>query len=373
MKIVFLVQSMGYSNNLLYWEAILQELYNYNKEIVIFTRDTVALVRGTKITVEKFFPRGKFSAILKIPNLFLLSRHEKECIFIVSEFNAITLSAVFVRLLTSEFKLVLLIENHPKYLLNYRKQPRKLISYLNLLYRRFISLNVDTVVANTIYSEEYALNELRVPNDKVIRKMYLTSSFSNINERAYCINKKKVTFLSVGSIDFRKGFDLLLCAISQLEGSVRERCKFVIVGDGMGRREIEMMIEKNSLKDSVQLTGNQSYDQMKNWFLSADVAVITTRGDYRSLVGFEALSCGLPIIASVHDGASDEVVVEGCNGFIIDPNDIRILGKKIAWFVNNRAQLEQFGRFSLQRAKLFTPKIAGRNLYEAAIYTSGKL
>ncbi|MCC8996103.1 MAG: glycosyltransferase family 4 protein [Nitrosomonas sp.] len=368
MSIVFVVQSMGYNNNLLYWEAILQELYAYEKKIKVYSRDTNALVKNTNIAVKKNFPIGRFSAILKIPSLFRLLRHEKETKLIVSEFNAITLSVVIVCLFLSRLKLVLLIENDPKYLLYYKNnRPGRLVSYVKLLYRRFIASNVDIVVTNTVGAQEYALNELRVPNDKVINKMYLTSSLVNLNERFYCAGGEKVTFISVGRMDYRKGFDLLVLAVACLDKVVKKKCKFIIVGDGLSRKEIEMMINENKLVDTFHLTGSQSYEQIKNWYLSADVAIITTRADYRSLVGFEAISCGLPIIASVHDGASNEIVVEGCNGFIIDPSDITTLAEKITWFANNSTRIEEFGRYSLRRAKLFTPAIAAKNLYEAVM------
>lgn len=358
---------MGSSNNLLYWNKILQELYKCEKNISVYTRDTIATVDNTEIVVNKIFNRNKLLTFRKIFEVVSILRKKEEPVVIVSEFNEVTLVTTIAGLLVRGSKLVLLIENHPKYLIKYKvKSPNKILSYINGVYRRFITTMVDVVVANTAHAEEYILKELSVPSRKVIRSMYLTSSMGELNSRNYCQNRV-ITFISVGRIDHWKGFDLMVAAIDAMDEDIRSQCKFVIIGDGDKKKSIEAYVLEKELTHCINFTGSVSFNKMRDLYLKADVAVITTRADYRSLVGFEALSCGLPIIASINDGASNEVVIEGYNGFVIDPSDTRVLVEKITWFVNNSAKIEEFGTYSLSRAKLFTPAIASRNLYKVVV------
>jgi len=365
MRIIFFVKSMGSSNNLLYWNKILQELYQYEKNISVYTRDTTAIVDNTEIVISKIFNRNKLRTFRKIFEIVNILRKKEKPMVIVSEFNEVTLVTAIASLLVRRSKLVLLIENHPKYLIKYKvKSPNKILSYINVVYRRFITAMADIVVANTAHAEEYILKELSAPSRKVIHSMYLTSSMGELNRRTYCQNRV-ITFISVGRIDHWKGFDLMVAAIDAMDEDIRSQCKFVIIGDGDKKKSIEAYVLEKELTHCINFTGSVSFNKMRDLYLKADVAVITTRADYRSLVGFEALSCGLPIIASINDGASNEVVIEGYNGFVIDPSDTRVLVEKITWFVNNSAKIEEFGMYSLRKAKLLTPAIAAKNLYEA--------
>lgn len=100
-------------------------------------------------------------------------------------------------------------------------------------------------------------------------------------------------------------------------------------------------------------------------YAAADVLVAPSRRDYRSLVGFEALACGLPVIASVYDGAAEEVVEPGSNGFIVDPHDADALAASLAWFVDRPEARPQMAAASRRIARRFTVERVVANLVEA--------
>jgi glycosyltransferase involved in cell wall biosynthesis len=362
------MKSMGYDNNLLYWNKILQELYHYENDISVYTRDTSATVDNTNIVISKIFTRNKFRTLGEIPKIINIFRKKEKPVVIVSEFNEVTLVAAIARILVRRSKLVLLIENHPRYLIKYKiRPPSKILSYINRVYRCFITDIADVVVANTAHAEEYILKELSVPSRKVIQSMYLTSSMGKLNSRTYCQENRFVTFISVGRIDHWKGFDLMVAAIGLLDDDIRSQCRFVFIGNGPERESIEINVREKKLTHCINFIGSVSFNKMRDWYLKADVAVITTRADYRSLVGFEAISCGLPVIGSIYDGASNEVVVEGYNGFVLDPVNISALAEKIVWFAENPNRISSMGRNSLDRAKLYSLDNAVNNIYRAAL------
>jgi glycosyltransferase involved in cell wall biosynthesis len=103
-----------------------------------------------------------------------------------------------------------------------------------------------------------------------------------------------------------------------------------------------------------------------NAYAAADVFVAPTLRDYRSLVGFEAIACGLPVIASVHDGAAAEVVVPGDNGFILDPRDTGALARALAWFIDRPEERARMGAASRTIARRYTVERIVANLVEAS-------
>ena len=125
------------------------------------------------------------------------------------------------------------------------------------------------------------------------------------------------------------------------------------------------MIEQYGLNELVRLHGSQPYESIGDFYGKADVFVLPTLGDYRALVGFEALSAGLPIIGSVFDGASSEIIEDGVNGFIVDPRDEVSLTNKIQAFLDNPEIAEEFGKESERIAKKYTVTVAASNLIEA--------
>jgi len=107
------------------------------------------------------------------------------------------------------------------------------------------------------------------------------------------------------------------------------------------------------------------YEKLPELYRNADAFIFPTIWDYRALVGFEAISVGLPLLYSKWDGAAQEVVKEGKNGFIIDPHDIKSFASRIAWFIDNKDKLHLFKEESEKIALNFTFDKAAYNLVES--------
>jgi UDP-glucose:(heptosyl)LPS alpha-1,3-glucosyltransferase len=70
-------------------------------------------------------------------------------------------------------------------------------------------------------------------------------------------------------------------------------------------------------------------DDMRDYYYAADFLVHPTFYDPCSLVVLEALACGLPVITSIHNGAS-ELLKPPVGGLVInDPHDHRELASHI--------------------------------------------
>jgi len=73
-----------------------------------------------------------------------------------------------------------------------------------------------------------------------------------------------------------------------------------------------------------------------------DLFVFPTRFDYSPFAVIEAMTSGLPVIAS-KVGSIPEMVQDGATGFLIEPDNPEQLMDRISWAVNHQHQLREMG------------------------------
>lgn len=163
------------------------------------------------------------------------------------------------------------------------------------------------------------------------------------------IRQKKV-FLSVGSFMDKKGFDVLLRTVKELND---KNIGFVIIGGGEKKETYKRFINENKL-DNVYLIDFLSKNEIIKYYDASDVFVFPTRGDIWGLVINEAMSRGLPIISTNMCVAATELVDEK-NGKIIEVDSVEELANAIREFNSlSDNELKNMGRISIERNKDYT-------------------
>jgi glycosyltransferase involved in cell wall biosynthesis len=124
--------------------------------------------------------------------------------------------------------------------------------------------------------------------------------------------------LYVGQISVRKGVRYLIQAFAGLKRANKE---LLVVGP----RSLVTGIDDLQLAPNVELTGALKGDALAAVYRSASVFVLPSIEDGMGLVIGEALSFGLPVVATVNTGAADLFTdgVEGWQVPIRDPGAIR--------------------------------------------------
>jgi N-acetyl-alpha-D-glucosaminyl L-malate synthase BshA len=103
-------------------------------------------------------------------------------------------------------------------------------------------------------------------------------------------------------------------------GLRRERpARLVLIGDGPELSRAETLIEELRLADSVTLLGNQEF--IEELLPAADLFLLPSHHESFGLVALEAMSAGVPVIAT-NRGGPNEVVADGVTGFLRAPDDI---------------------------------------------------
>ena len=146
--------------------------------------------------------------------------------------------------------------------------------------------------------------------------------------------------LSIGRLDYIKGFDMAINAAKYLKKDGIE-FKWFILGDGKERKNLKGLIKKLNLEENVFLLGTKSnpYPYIKK----CDLFVQSSRYEGKSMVLDEAKILKKIILVTNYQSAKDQIV-NGKNGVIVEitPEDIYRGIKSI--IINNemRNKMQQF-------------------------------
>lgn len=146
-------------------------------------------------------------------------------------------------------------------------------------------------------------------------------------------DKASLVVGAVGRMDRIKNFDLLITAVARLvEGSCerRDRLRLVIVGHGSQLRDLQGLVEELKLEDIVWMPGERH--DIAELLRSMDVFVLPSRNEGISNTILEAMSTGLPVIAT-EVGGSPELVSDGETGQLIPANDPGAISDAIERFL----------------------------------------
>ncbi len=161
--------------------------------------------------------------------------------------------------------------------------------------------------------------------------------------------KGKLTFGTVASFYKTKGLDVLLQAIAVLGKETRDKCQFVIIGDGPERRELELRIMNYELGNNVTLLGKIS--EAGRYLKAFDCLIMPSRKEGFPYALLEAIQAGLPIIATNVGGIPEAL---GNAGILIDPENPQALTEAIVKIADDQEKRSVLSRLARERASLFT-------------------
>jgi glycosyltransferase involved in cell wall biosynthesis len=131
--------------------------------------------------------------------------------------------------------------------------------------------------------------------------------------------------LAVGRLVYSKAHRVLIAAMPAVLRKF-PKTKVGICGDGVLYGELEAQIQALGLSDSVKLLGQS--DNVTEYLASADVFVMPSLWEGLPIALLEAMSAGLPVIATKVEGV-EEVIVEGEHGLLVPIDNTDALSNAI--------------------------------------------
>lgn len=165
--------------------------------------------------------------------------------------------------------------------------------------------------------------------------------------------KGKIKFLYVGQITYRKGVHHLLNVVESMPD-----IDLTLVGS----YNAESPLYKDYYtKEHIHFTGHIAHDKVRRYMHEADVFVFPSLSEGFSLSCLEALSQGLPVICTENSGSND-AVINGENGFVVEAGNEEKLKNAIEWIVCNSDSIEKMSKNALESSKKYTWELYEENM-----------
>jgi glycosyltransferase involved in cell wall biosynthesis len=172
-----------------------------------------------------------------------------------------------------------------------------------------------------------------------LRMIYNGIEFSNIEKVDSPAGL--VTIIFIGRFSSQKDPVLLVEAYSNLPQDLKDKSQLVLLGDGDDRMKVTQLIESKGL-ENIRLLGNVSREVMFKELAGADCLALTTNWEGIPYTIIEAMSLGLPVIAS--DVGSISEVVNTTNGFLVPQGDATAVTKALAEVITSRELRVRLGQ-----------------------------
>ena len=151
----------------------------------------------------------------------------------------------------------------------------------------------------------------------------------------------KLILLSIGTIESRKGQDILAEAIQRLELVVREQCLFVFIGKSIQKNIYEKVQKAASdYPESVVLKEPVNRNILMRMYHQSDVVLCTSREDPMPVFMTECLMQSKIAICSENTGTAG-ILTDGYDGFIYHNDSVEELVEKITYVLKNKNHMEQ--------------------------------
>ncbi len=156
-----------------------------------------------------------------------------------------------------------------------------------------------------------------------------------------------------------KGLVPLLEAIAKLR--VERDIELVVIGRPRPGGRVAQALERLGLTDMVTTISGVSDEELARLYGEAEVAIVPSLYEGFSLPAIEAMSCGVPVVATTGGALPEVVGVSGETGVLVEPNDPEALLVAIRSLLDDPALRERLGTRGRERVmERFTWQVTAR-------------
>ena len=193
----------------------------------------------------------------------------------------------------------------------------------------------------------------------------LEEEFANVDKNKirekYNIKSDEIVLLIVSRLTSEKNVEFVFRSIKNIlkKGSV----KFLVVGDGYLRRNLENFCQQEKISDKVIFCGEVEREEIKHYYASADIFIYGSKSETQGMIITEAMYMGLPIVAVNATGVNSLVLNNG-NGFLVQENEGEF-ETAVLKLINDKDLRKKFGETSVRIARMkFTASVCAEKMVE---------
>jgi N-acetyl-alpha-D-glucosaminyl L-malate synthase BshA len=229
-------------------------------------------------------------------------------------------------------------------------------SYLPIT--RFSIIESDGVTAPSQFLRRATYDKLNIPSSKLIEvipnfvdcERFRPKREGDKNPAAHLLGacpRQSNTKLLIHVSNFRplKRIDDLIRAFKIVNEKVKSH--LILIGDGPERSNVENLARELKIEKSVYFLGKQ--ETFIPWLQNADLFLLPSELESFGLAALEAMSCGVPVVATSAQGIA-EVVTHEESGLLSDIRDYETLAANCIRLLTNEKEIKQFGINARNRA-----------------------
>ena len=162
--------------------------------------------------------------------------------------------------------------------------------------------------------------------------------------------QERKIILSVRRLVYKNGLDTLIES-AYLATKNKKDLLFVITGKGPSRELIEQRIKQLGIEKNIMLTGFVPDELLPSYYHAADYFILpSASGEGLPLVLFEAMACGLPIIATIV-GGTPEIIENMKNGILVPPRNPEEMTKALTKLLIDQSLGKRMGKEATKNVK----------------------
>jgi glycosyltransferase involved in cell wall biosynthesis len=165
-------------------------------------------------------------------------------------------------------------------------------------------------------------------------------NFELFQAKDYYRTRSRVRMICVCRMVPRKGLQFLIDAMESLGDCEVE---LQLIGSGQEYKRIHRYVLEQGLSDRIKLLGYIPRDQLPKYYAHAEIFILPSLSESFGQVLLEAMSCGLPVIAS-RVGGIPETIQDRVGGLLVPPGDSEALVGAIRFMADHPSARLRMGR-----------------------------
>lgn len=155
--------------------------------------------------------------------------------------------------------------------------------------------------------------------------------------------------------------ELLVIMLKKIrESDTKFQIYLYFAGDGPNLKKVKDIVKEEGLEDFVTFDGLLNENDLANWYQKLDIYAHASSGETLSISLLQAMSCGLPIVASDVDGITNLLKQDQEYGYCVS-NDSLLFADTVINICKNPFQAKEMG---LKASNLVKEKYSHTNMLE---------
>ena len=175
--------------------------------------------------------------------------------------------------------------------------------------------------------------------------------------RSMGIMDDEVVLITLGRLAPEKNVDEVIKFFAN-ECKLDNKLRYMIVGDGPSKHELEMLVKELNLQDKIIFTGMVEPKEVHLFYQLGDIFVSSSTSETQGLTYVEAMANGLPLLCR-YDDCLEGVLKEGENGYFYSDGQAFSVG---LLKLKDKAERKRVGDNSLKISSLYDKSQFGNAL-----------